>query len=286
MRAPVSSVCEYIFLVAAVVVVLLTAAIFFFLVFSGLPLLASGQLTELLFSSWSPDKGLYGIYPMLVASLTLAILSLLLSFPVSLGMSFLITSLAPSKLRRFLLAVVRVMTSIPTVVYSFTALFILVPIMRNLMGFGTGMSLLTAAPVLALVVAPTMILFFVNSINNVSSNFTLAADALGSTKVQKLLYIILPQAWPGILNGTLLGFGRAIGDTMVSLMLAGNSTAYPNSIAESGRTLTAHIALVMAYDFDSMEFKSIFVCGLFLYLLTAFLMLAFRIITTVLVGKS
>jgi phosphate transport system permease protein len=286
MRSSVSSVCEYIFLLAAVIVGLLTAAIFFFLVFSGLPLLVSGQLVELLFSAWSPDKGLYGIYPMLVASLMLAILSMLMSFPISLGVSFLITSLAPSRLRRFLLAVVRVMTSIPTVVYSFAALFLLVPIMRNLIGYGTGLSLLTAAPVLALVIAPTMILFFVNSINNVSSTFTLAADALGCNRAQKLLYIILPQAWPCILNGTLLGFGRAIGDTMVSLMLAGNSTGYPNSITESGRTLTAHIALVMAYDFDSMEFKSIFVCGLFLYLLTAFLMLAFRITTNMLAGKS
>ena len=286
MRSSVSSVCEYLFFVAAVVVGLLTAAIFFFLVFSGLPLLVSGQLVELLFSPWAPDQGLYGIYPMLVASLILAILSMLMSFPVSLGVSFLITSLAPSRLRGYLLAMVRVMTSIPTVVYSFAALFLLVPIMRTLVGYGSGMSLLTAAPVLALVTAPTMILFFVNSFNNVSSQFTLAADAIGCTRVQKLLYIILPQAWSGILNGTLLGFGRAIGDTMVSLMLAGNSTAFPQSIAESGRTLTAHIALVMAYDFDSMEFKSIFVCGLFLYLLTAFLMFAFRLTTSMFTGKS
>lgn len=286
MRSSVSSICEYLFFIAAAVVGLLTAAIFFFLVFSGLPLLMSGQLVELLFSPWAPDQGLYGIYPMLAASFILAILSMLMSFPLSLGVSFLITSLAPSGLRRYLLALIRVMTSIPTVVYSFAALFLLVPIMRSLMGYGSGMSLITAAPVLALVTAPTMILFFVNSFNNVSSDFTLAADAIGCTRVQKLLYIMLPQAWPGIINGTLLGFGRAIGDTMVSLMLAGNSTAFPNSITEAGRTLTAHIALVMAYDFDSMEFKSIFVCGLFLYLFAAFLMFAFRFTTSMLAGKS
>lgn len=286
MRYPASSFSEYMFLAAAVLVGLLTAAVFVFLFIFGLPLLRSGQLIELLFSSWSPDNGLYGIYPMLIASLILAIVSMLMSLPLSLGVSFLITFLAPSKLRRLLLAVVRVMTGIPTVVYSFAALFLLVPIIRSLIGHGTGMSLLTASPVLALVTAPTMILFFVNSFNNVSSNFTLAADALGCNRAQKLLYIVLPQAWPGILNGALLGFGRAIGDTMVSLMLAGNSTAYPESITEPGRTLTAHIALVMAFDFDSMEFKSIFVCGLFLYLLTAFLMLAFRISTTKLAGKT
>jgi len=280
-----SSASEYLFLTAAVLVGLLTAAVFLFLFFFGLPLLQSGQLVELLFSSWSPNRGLYGIFPMLTASLLLAVLSMLMSFPLSLGMSFLITSLAPPKLRRILLGVVRVMTGIPTVVYSFAALFLLVPVMRSLIGHGTGMSILTAAPILALVTAPTMILFFVNSFNNVSSEFALAVDALGGNPVQKLLYVILPQAWPGILNGTLLGFGRAIGDTMVSLMLAGNSTAYPDSITESARTLTAHIALVLAFDFDSMEFKSIFVCGIFLYLLTAILMLLFRI-TTAYLGRK
>lgn len=270
---------EYLFLTAAVFSGLLTVAVFFFLFYFGLPLMQSGQLADLLFSSWAPDKGLYGIYPMLTTSLTLAVLSMLISFPVSLGCSFIITSLAPVRLRRVLLTMVRVMTGIPTVVYSFAALFLLVPLMRNLVGHGSGMSILTAAPVLALVIAPTMILFFVNSFTGVSSSFTLAVDALGGSEIQKLLYVIIPQAWPGIVNGVLLGFGRAMGDTMVSLMLAGNSTAVPESMTESARTLTAHIALVMAFDFDSMEFKSIFVCGLFLYILTAALMLLFRMST-------
>lgn len=270
------SFSEYIFLAAAAFSGLLTVAVFFFLFFFGLPLLQSGQLTELLFSSWSPDKGLYGIYPMLLSSLTLAGLSMLISVPVSLGCSFIITSLAPIRVRRVLLTVVRVMTGIPTVVYSFAALFLLVPLMRNLIDQGSGMCILTAAPVLALVIAPTMILFFVNSFTRVSPGSTLAVDALGGSEMQKLLYVIIPQAWPGIINGVLLGFGRAMGDTMVSLMLAGNSSAFPESITESARTLTAHIALVMAFDFDSMEFKSIFVCGLFLYILTAALMLLFR----------
>ena len=280
-----ASAGKYLFLTAAVLVGLLTAAVFLFLLFFGFPLLQSGQLLELLFSKWSPQQDLYGIYPMLTASFLLALLSMLISLPMSLGLSFLITSLAPLKTRRVLLGVVRVMTGIPTVVYSFAALFLLVPVMRSLIGHGTGMSILTAAPILALVTAPTMILFFVNSFNNIPADFTLAVDALGGNRVQKLLYVILPQAWPGILNGTLLGFGRAIGDTMVSLMLAGNSIAYPDSITESARTLTAHIALVMAFDFDSMEFKSIFVCGMFLYLLTAVLMLLFRM-TTACIGRK
>ena len=272
----VSSIREHFFLVAAVFSGLVTVALFCFLFILALPLLQSGQITELLFSPWAPENGKFGIYPMLKTSLLLATLSMLISFPISLGTSFIITNLAPIQLRRILLGMVRVMTGIPTVVYSFTALFLLVPLMRKVIGQGTGMSILSAAPVLALVIAPTMILFFVNSFKSVSKTYTLACDALGSSQIQKLLYVILPLAWPGIINGALLGFGRAMGDTMVSLMLAGNSVNIPESVTDSARSLTAHIALVLAFDFDSMEFKSVFVCGLFLYILTALLMLFFR----------
>lgn len=104
-------------------------------------------------------------------------------------------------------------------------------------------------------------------------------DALGGSEIQKLLYVMIPLAWPGILNGVLLGFGRAMGDTMISLMLAGNSASPFNSLTQSARSLTSHIALVMAFDFDSMEFKSIFVCGLVLYIFTAILMLLLRMST-------
>ncbi|MCP3892555.1 MAG: ABC transporter permease subunit [Desulfobulbaceae bacterium] len=268
---------EYLFLTAALFSGLLTVAVIAFLFFYGLPLLRSGQFSDLLFSSWSPDKGLYGIYPMLITSLTLAITSMIISFPLSLGCSFVITSLAPLGFRRLLLGLIRLMAGIPTVVYSFAALFLLVPVMRQVIGHGSGMTILTASPVLALVIAPTMILFFVNSFSKVSSRYTFGVDALGASAIQKLLYIILPQAWPGIINGALLGFARAMGDTMVSLMLAGNSIAIPGGITDSARSLTAHIALVMAFDFDSMEFASIFVCGLFLSLLTAGLMLISRL---------
>lgn len=270
------SITEYFFLTAAVVSGLLTAAVFVFLFFFGLPLLQSGQLSDLLLSSWDPGKGMYGVYPMLKASLLLSALSLAIGIPVSLGASFVIFALAPTRIRRVLLGLVRLMAGIPTVVYSFAALFFLVPIMRSLIGHGSGMSILTAAPVLALLICPTMIIVFVSSFAKVPAQSLLAVDALGGSEVQKLLYVVLPRAWPGIVNGVLLGFGRAMGDTMVSLMLAGNSTAIPHYVSDSARTLTAHIALVMAFDFDSMQFKSIFVCGLLLYLATAVLMLLFR----------
>ena len=273
-----SSCPEYLFLAAAINSGLLAIAIFCFLLVFSLPMLVRGELSDLLLSPWAPANGMYGIAPMIRASLLLSGLALAIGLPVSLGVSSIIAVLAPVRLRHLLLNGVRLMASIPTVVYSFAALFLLVPLMRRLL-HGSGLSLLTAAPVLALLIAPTMIIFFVSSFTRIPRNMLLAADALGATGAQKLLYIILPGSLPGIINGLLLGFGRAMGDTLVSLMLAGNSTAPPSSLAEPARTLTAHIALVMAADFDSMEFKSIFVCGLLLYSITAILMFCFRLVT-------
>lgn len=141
-------------------------------------------------------------------------------------------------------------------------------IMREQITGGSGLNILTAAIVLALLIAPTMIVFFVNGLRNVPAGYCLAVDALGGRPVQKLLYLLLPQAWPTIVAGIIMGLGRAMGDTLISLMVAGNSVAVPGAVVDSGRTLTAHIALVIAADFSSMEFRTIFACGLVLYIFT------------------
>ena len=276
----IESFLKRFFTASAIISAALTSAVFFFLFYFAIPLLENGDLKGLLFSNWEPDNNVYGIYPMLIASLILAVSSLIISFPISLGTSFFIVSIAPPRLRKIMLYIVRLMTGIPTVVYSFAALFLLVPFMRNVLSHGSGLSLLTAMPVVALLIVPTMIIFFVNSLTHVSKQSLLAAQSLGASSVQTILYVMLPQAWPGLLNGILLGFGRAIGDTMASLMLAGNSPSVPHSLTDSARTLTAHIGLVLAFDFDSIEFKSVFLCGLVLYLTTAILMAIFRMITS------
>ncbi|MGD9217196.1 MAG: ABC transporter permease subunit, partial [Desulfobacteraceae bacterium] len=103
-----------------------------------------------------------------------------------------------------------------------------------------------------------------------------AVSALGGTPVQRLVYVMLPQAWRTILAGLVLGFGRAVGDTMIALMLAGNAVSPPESLLDAARTLTAHIALIIAADFDSMEFRTLFICGLTLYLVTTLAVVTMR----------
>jgi phosphate transport system permease protein len=169
------------------------------------------------------------------------------------------------------------MAGIPTVVYGFVAVFFLVPFMREQITGGSGLNILSAALVLAILIAPTMVIFFVNGLSGVAKTYSLAVDALGGTPVQKLLYLLLPQAWPALTAGTVMGLGRAMGDTLISLMVAGNSIAVPGAVTDSARTLTAHIALVIAADFAGMEFMSIFSCGIVLYLFTVLFVSVIRL---------
>lgn len=259
------------FLSAAVTVV-----VFVFMAALGLPLIQDGQFFRILWGPWSPVHHAYGIRPMILGSFWIALLGLILAVPLSLGCAVFITVTAPRGPARILHWLVQLMTGIPTVIYGFVGIFLLVPLVRRILGGGAGFSIFTASLMLAILVAPTMILFFVDGLARVPEAYCRAVSALGGTPVQGLLYVMLPQAWRSILAGLVLGFGRAVGDTLIALMLAGNAVATPASILDSARTLTAHIALVIAADFDSPEFRSLFICGLTLYLATTLAVVVMR----------
>jgi phosphate transport system permease protein len=257
---------------------LLLIAILFMIAFLGWPLIESGRFMALFSTDWNPHGQSYGILPMVMGSVRITVLALFFSLPMSISAACLAELLAPRPLRRLLLLAIRFMAGIPTVVYGFVAVFLLVPLMREYFIQGSGFSILTASLVLAVLIAPTMIIFFVNGLQSVPRSYCAAVDSLGARPMQKLVYLLLPQAYPTFLVGIVLGLGRAMGDTLISLMLAGNSVAMPKSIVESGRTLTGHIALVIAADFSSMEFTTIFVCGLTLSLFTLCLILSVRVL--------
>ncbi len=253
-----------------------TLMVFGFMAVLGYPILKDGLLWKLVSGPWSPIHGSYGIQSMIAGTLWIALLGLALAAPLSLGCAVLIQVVAPRRIGRFLHTVVHWMTGIPTVIYGFVGIFLLVPLIRRICGQGSGLCILTAASMLAVLVAPTMILFFVQGLAQVPRSYLTAAAALGATPIQRLVHIMLPNAWRTLSAGLILAFGRAVGDTMIALMLAGNAVALPHSALDSARTLTAHIALVIAADFDSPEFRSLFLCGLILYTLTLTATLAVR----------
>ena len=253
-----------------------TLVIFGFMALLGYPAITNGGLVAMLTGPWAPLQGAYGIHAMIIGTLAVSSLGMIIALPLCLGCAAFIQTVAPRRLGGICYRAIEIMTGMPTVIYGFVGIFLLVPLVREAFGHGSGLCILSAGAMLALVISPTMILFFVQGMARVPRSYLLAVSALGGTPVQRLLYVMLPQAWRSILAGVILAFGRAIGDTMIALMLAGNAVAAPHSILDSTRTLTAHIGLVIAADFDSPEFRSLFVCGLILYGLTAMAVLTVR----------
>jgi len=267
---------EKFFWVAAVLSLALTILIFAFMVILSQPLFKGGQFFDLLSKPWLPDHSTFGIYPMIVGTLYISFLGLCFAFPLSLGCSAFISVFGPKRLSKILKKTVQLMTGIPTVIYGFVGIFLLVPIIREIFKSGSGMCILSASLLLSILVCPTMILIFTDSFDQAPKPFLDAVDALGGNKAQKVLYVILPYSWRGVLTGLILALGRAMGDTMIALMVAGNAVALPHSVLDSARTLTAHIALVIAADFESLEFKTLFACGIILYLFTTAIALSVR----------
>jgi phosphate transport system permease protein len=272
----VESAAHGLFAAAAFFSAAVTLMVFVFMAMLGLPIIEKGHFLQMLWGPWSPLHQSYGIRPMILGSVCIALLALLIAVPISLGCAAFITVTAPKGPARMVHWLVQFMTGIPTVIYGFVGIFLLVPLIRELSGHGSGFCVLTAGLMLSVLVAPTMILFFVDGLTKVPRAYGYAVTALGGTPVQRLCYVLLPQAWRSVLAGLVLGFGRAVGDTMIALMLAGNAVALPESIWDAARTLTAHIALVIAADFDSPEFRTLFICGLTLYLATTLAVIIMR----------
>lgn len=260
--------------VNALVAILSVATIFGFLLYFTLPLLTSGRWGQVLAWQWQPFQGKYGILPMVMGSLALAGAALILALPISVGVCGFIYLYSRNPLGQGVRLLVHFMTGIPTVVYGFVAVFLLVPFIRTVGGQGSGFSWLAATLILALLILPTMVLIIDSQLAQIDEHLRLATASLGLSPVQELWHIFFPSIFPGLLAAGVLGFGRALGDTLVALMLSGNAPQVPHSPLDSIRVLTAHIALVVATDSESIAYHSIFASGLLLFLLSTVINLA------------
>ncbi len=259
---------EWTLLMATVISAVAILAILVLLVLFCLPLFESNRLVEVLSWQWLPFEGEFGILPMCAGSLALSVLALGLAFPAAIAICALVQVLANRFMARFFLTLIRVMTGIPTVVYGFVSVFLLVPLIREGNAAGSGFSLLAAALTLSLLILPTIVLVFHARLEQIDPLLRLSSEAMGFTPIQQMRHILLPTASRGLATAAILGFGRAMGDTLISLMVAGNAAQFPESLFLSIRTLTAHIALVVATDSQSMAYQSVFAAGLALFLLT------------------
>jgi phosphate transport system permease protein len=248
------------------------------LVVFTLPLLRGGDLGEVLSWDWRPHEGSCGILPMVVGSLLLSLLALAVAFPVGLAVCCFAHGLAPRPLGKAVLAVVHFMTSIPTIVYAFVSAVALVPLVRGLFATGSGYSLLTATLVLSVLILPTIVLLIHAYWRGMGDTVATTCAALGLTRAQQLFRVLIPLSGRGLAAAATLGLGRAVGDTMIALLLSGNAPQVPESPLDSFRTLTAHIAMTLQTDTESTAFLSVFAAGLVLLFLTAGLNLAARLL--------
>lgn len=236
------------------------SAVFAFILFSSLEALGMGRELFLFGPVWDPRAGRFGILAMIHASVLLALSSLCVGWLFSLGCCCMLRGLAPRPIARLLMGLLRFMTAVPTIVYGFSATFMLVPIIRNALG-GTGFCWMAAAAMLSLQGVPTMTLVMDGAIRAKSAETALTAAALGMTPLQHLARVTLPASRRHLLAAAVLGFGRALGDTLLPTMLAGNAIRFARSPLDSMRTLTAHIGLVLSSDIGGGEHLSLLLAG-------------------------
>lgn len=239
-----------VFLAAACVSIAATITICIFLFANGVPAMLKIGLKNFIFGlKWKPSIDLYGIFPMIVGSITVTLGALILGVPLGLFTAVFLARYCPKQLYNFFESSVKLLAGIPSVVYGFFGLTVIVPAIRNTFG-GNGTSILAASIVLAIMILPTIISVSESSIRAVPSLYFEGSLALGACKERSIFLVELKAAKSGIMAGIILGVGRAVGETMAVIMVAGNQAILPRSLVKGIRTLTANIVLEMGYAAD------------------------------------
>ena len=230
------------FLICACVSILAVVLICVYLFASGVPAIGEIGVTDFLFGTkWKPSSGYYGIFPMIIGSILVTGIAVVIGVPIGILCAVFMSHYCPKKLYRFVKPAINLLAGIPSIVYGFFGLVVIVPIMKELFG-GSGKSLLTAGMIL-----PTVIKTTESSLNAVPKSYYEGALALGATHERSVFFASLPAAKSGILAAIILGVGRAIGETMAVILVAGNQTVIPKSITSGIRTLTSNIVMEMGY---------------------------------------
>lgn len=241
------SIMHALFLICACVSILAVVLICVYLFANGIPAMAEIGFTDFLFGTkWKPSSGSYGIFPMIIGSILVTGIAIIIGVPIGILCAVFMSHYCPKKLYRFVKPAINLLAGIPSIVYGFFGLVVIVSIMKDLVG-GSGKSLLTAGILLGIMILPTVIKTTEASLNAVPRSYYEGALALGATHERSVFFASLPAAKSGILAAVILGVGRAIGETMAVILVAGNQTILPKSITSGIRTMTSNIVIEMGY---------------------------------------
>lgn len=266
-----------VFLAAACISILAVAMICIFLFANGIPGIAKiGAGDFLLGTKWKPGNDIYGIFPMILGSLYVTAGAIVIGVPTGIFTAVFMARFCPEKLHKLLKPAVDLLAGIPSVVYGFFGLMVIVPLIRKFFG-GTGTSMLAACIVLGIMILPTIISVSESALRAVPDSYYEGSLALGASHERSVFFTIVPAAKSGILAGVILGIGRAIGETMAVIMVAGNQPVIPKSLTKGLRTMTANIVLEMGYAAD-LHREALIATAVVLFVFILIINLAFSII--------
>lgn len=258
-------VIEKLLFLSVLVSILAIILITLFLIGKGVPLFKKVGLTEFLFSTtWDPTNGHFGIAAMIVGSLAVTLGALIWGIPLAMVLSIFLAEIASPRISNPMGFMVELLAGLPSVVYGFFGLVVIVPFIREHLD-GTGFSILAGAIILGIMILPTIVNIARDSIKAVPREYKEASLALGATYWQTITRIILPAARSGIIAAVVLGMGRAIGETMAVVLITGNVTRMPDSFLAPVRTMTSNVVLEMGYAVGDHQL-ALFATGTILFI--------------------
>ena len=238
---------KILFLLCACISILAVAVICIFIFANGVPAIGKIGFTDFIFGThWRPNSGEFGIFPMIVASIYVTAGAIVIGVPIGILTAVFLACYCPKKIYKVIKPLINLLASIPSVVYGFFCLVVVVPIIQELT-HTSGKGILTASILLGIMILPTIINTTESSIRAVPNMYFEGSLALGATKERSIFKTVIPAAKSGIMSGIILSIGRAIVETMAVVMVAGNQAIMPKSITSGVRTLTSNIVMEMAY---------------------------------------
>ena len=277
----IENMASKIFMISASISVISLLLIIGFVFYKGLtPFIFKGYsfVDFLIGTDWLPNSDKFGVMPMVVASLLATVGALIIGVPIGILTAVFLVEIAPKPVQKIILPAVELLAGIPSVLYGLFGLAFIVPNIQAVLNLPKGQSLLAVILVLAIMMLPTIISVSQTSIKAVPNSYREGSLALGASKIETIFKVVLPSAKSGILAAVVLGIGRAIGETMAVILVAGNSPVIPTSIVDSVRPLTTNIALEMGYAYGTHQ-EMLFATGVVLFMFIIILNLVLRKLT-------
>lgn len=270
-------IVRFLFMICACCSILSVILICLFLFANGIPAIAEiGPINFLLGTKWAPLQNIFGILPMILGSIYVTAGAVIIGVPIGLLCAIFMAKFCPKRLYKFMKPAVDLLAGIPSIVYGFFGLVVIVPIIQKFSGT-SGKGVLTASILLGIMILPTIISVSETAIRAVPESYYEGSLALGTTSEKSVFFAVLPAAKSGILAGVVLGIGRAIGETMAVIMIAGNQPVIPESLLSGVRTMTANIVLEMGYAAD-LHREALIATGVVLFVFILLINLCFSVL--------